>query len=137
MTNAPFREIDLTSIPGCHHEIQECSRGLAWLDHLFASAVNDLSDAEDAWATWEAKALAAARENARSGATAAEMRGLVTTYREQVEDGKCREAWVALRTAQRRKEKVLKFIDSLGKRQSAAQSALKGHENLGRYGGAV
>lgn len=123
--------IDLTSVFGCQSEIQDCSRGIAYLDHHFGAIVDELVDAELAYDLIEAKAAESARQSKSD--TAAEINGRIAlAIDSNPEWAKARDRVVL---ARKRKAKVDRWIKSLEKRQSAGQSALKGHEQIQRGGG--
>lgn len=128
-------DADLLSIQGCIQEIENCNRGLAYLDHVFGTVLNKLDESETTWASVEAEAAEAARRDAPSGTTATEIKGGITRWVEQrpskVEAREDAKRW------RRRKEKVDRWMRTLEKRLSAAQSAQNGHDALGRYGGGV
>ena len=128
-----MKPIDLSNVHACQSEIQDCSRGLAYLDHLFSQAVDLVSEKETIWDSEESEALRAAREDAPKAATATEIRGLVTAHVNKRPSA--RKARDELRAAHDTKEKVERFMRSIEKRLSAAQSAMNGHQALGKYGG--
>ena len=126
-------EIDLSNPLACNAEIVACSRGLAYLDHMFGQIVDSLSEAEAVMETVESDAAKAARSDAPSAATAAEIKGLMTSWINARPSAS--QARTELRKAQDRKAKIDRWLRSLEKRMSAAQSALNGHQSLARYGG--
>lgn len=130
---ADFAPISLTDPQSCQAELERCSNGLAYMDHLYSQVLDALDEAEATWEAVEAEAAAAARTDAPKAATATEIRGLIHEWVSQ-RPSKA-EAREKAREARRRKDKLDRFMRSLEKRLSAAQSAAKGHESLGRYGG--
>lgn len=128
-----MKEIDLSNIHACQSEMQDCSRGLAYLDHIYGQVIDDLSACELNWNQAEAAAAKAVRMTIRKGATAAEVKGAIHDWITNVAYGP--QARENLRKARDRKEKVDRWMRSLEKRLSAAQSAQNGHQALGKYGG--
>jgi hypothetical protein len=128
-----FPSIDLKSLQGCQAELEACCNGLAWLDHLWGMAVDALSEAEDVWATVESDAAKAARDDAPSAATATEIRGLITAYVNRTPSA--RKAKDKLTEAKNERDKLERWMRTAEKRLSAAQTAARGHDALGRYGG--
>lgn len=124
---------DLLSVQGCQQEIQDCSRGLAYLDHIFGIVLSNLDDAETTWNSVEADAAQCARADAPKAATAVEIKGGITRW-VQAHPSALRDRENVLEW-RRRLTKVERWMRTLEKRLSAAQSAQKGHEQLGRYGG--
>lgn len=129
-----MKQIDLSNVHACQSEMQDCSRGLAYLDHIFGRAVDALSEAESTWDSVESDAAAKVREDAPKAATATEIKGAITAYVNARPPA--REARDELTKARDRMAKVDRWMRSLEKRLSAAQSAQNGHQALGKYGGA-
>ena len=123
----------LDNVHGCIREQEDCSQGLVFLDHLWSRVLDEIKDAEKDWKPIEAAAAKWARMGAPSGITATEIKGRIHEYvsldptRQEISD--------RLTEARVQKEKLLRFFDSIGKRQTAAQSAQKGHAQLSRGGG--
>lgn len=122
-----------TGIPACQQELEVCKRGMATLDHLFGRILDDVDNHQQTWDSTEAEAARAARADAPKAATATEIKGLITEWVNKRPSA--HEARESYRQALRRKEKVERWMRSLEKRMSAAQSAMNGHDSLGKYGG--
>lgn len=124
---------NLQNVHGCLRELEDCSHGIAYLDHLFGRVLDDLAERQATMENVESEAAIAARKDAPSAATAAEIKGLMTKWiNERPSKAKAREE---LREAQRRKDKVDRWMRSLEKRGGFAQSAQNGHEQIARFGG--
>jgi len=127
------REIDLKTLHGCLEELESCSRGLAYFDHLYAICLDKLNEAEATMEAVRSEAAAAAREDAPKAATAVEINGRITHWiNERPSASKARST---LREVETQKAKLDRWLRSLEKRLSAAQSARSGHESLARGGG--
>lgn len=126
-------QIDLSTVQGCQAELQTCARGLAWLDHLWGECIDSLSEAEAVMDAVEVEAAKAARQNCPDKATAAEIKAGMTAYVNARPSE--RKAADRLREARDTKEKIARWMRTAEKRMSGAQSALNGHQALGRYGG--
>jgi hypothetical protein len=126
-------EIDLTTMQGCQNELQACSRGLAYMDHWWGALLDAKDEAESVWAAQELEAAALARADAPSGATATEIKALITKHVNATPSA--RKALDEVTEKRRQKEKLERWFRSLEKRQSAAQAARNGHEALAKYGG--
>ena len=59
-----MNRVRLDSPHACQVELERCSSGLAWLDHLYTQTVEALSATEQEWDGWEAQAAHARRRNA-------------------------------------------------------------------------
>jgi uncharacterized protein involved in exopolysaccharide biosynthesis len=114
-------------------ELSDCSRGLAYLDHHYATTLDALDAAEATWDTVEAEAAEKARTDAPRAATATEIKGLITSYVDR--HPSMREDREKVQAERRELAKIERWMRTLEKRMSAAQSALNGHDQLGRYGG--
>jgi hypothetical protein len=123
----------LNDVFGCMKELSDCSRGLAYLDHHYAQTLDALDVAEATWNTVEAEAAEKARTDAPKAATAVEIRGLITSYVDRHQSK--REDRERVQAERRELAKIERWMRTLEKRMSAAQSALNGHDQLGRYGG--
>ena len=119
-----MRDIDLQSVPGCHQELQDCANGMAYLDHLFGRVMDDLDRTRETWEAVEADAVREVRERVTKAATAVEVRGAVNDW--IVNRADARDAREAYREAHRRKEKIERWMKTLEKRLSAAQTAHNG-----------
>lgn len=130
-----MKPINLQNVHGCLEELETCSKGLAYLDHLYGKVLDDLHDFAVAWETTEAEAAAAARTAAPKAATAAEIKGLMTAW----VDSKpaARMSRENLREAERRKAKLDRWMRTLEKRGGFAQSAQNGHALIDKGGGSV
>ncbi len=129
-----MKQIDLSNVHACQSEMQDCSRGLAYLDHLFGQIVDSLAAAQDEYDTIEAAISAGVRQGDDSKAlTATEIKGRITAAFE--ESPAYREVRVKLTEARGRKTKIDRWMRSIEKRLGAAQSASNGHDQIGRYGG--
>lgn len=128
-----MNEIDLQSIPGCMAEIEACSRGLAAMDHLYGRVLDDLADRRVTWEAIEVDAARSARDDAPRAATATEIRAGITAYVNRTPSAS--KARAELAEAENRKEKLDRWMRSLEKRMSGAQSAQNGHDKLAKYGG--
>jgi Skp family chaperone for outer membrane proteins len=124
---------DFSNVNGCIEELQACNKGLVYLDHLYGRILDELAEAEQTWASVEADAAKAARDDAPKAATAVEIKGAMTEWvNNRPSASKARDA---VQEARRRKEKIDRWIRSLEKRGNFAQSAQKGHEQLAKGGG--
>jgi DNA repair exonuclease SbcCD ATPase subunit len=124
---------NLSTLHGCLEELEACSTGLTYFDHLFARVLDDLDQRRLTWESIEAEAAKAARQDAPKAATATEIKGLMTQYVERRSShAKARDQ---LREAERRKEKIDRWTRTLEKRIGAAQSAKGIHEQLAEGGG--
>ena len=124
---------DFTNIHGCIAELQDCNRGLVYLDHLFGRILDELAEAEQIWINVESDAALAARKDAPKAATAIEIKGAMTEWVNHRPSAV--EARDAYQEARRRKDKIDRWIRSLEKRGNFAQSAQNGHALLTRGGG--
>ena len=119
-----MRPIDLQSVPGCHQELQDCANGMAYLDHMFGKVMDDLDRTRETWEAVEADAVREVRERVTKAATAVEVRGAVNDW--IVNRADARDAREAYREAIRRREKIERWMKTLEKRLSAAQTAHNG-----------
>lgn len=127
-----MEKINLQNTHGCLAELEACSNGLAYFDHLYSRVLDQTREAEAVWESIEAEAAAAARDDARSGATAVEIKGLMTAWVDKRPSHS--NARLLLRKLQADEAKLERFTRSLEKRMSAAQSAAKAHELIARQG---
>lgn len=124
---------NLSSGPhACQLELERCARGLAYLDHLYGRVLDDMDACRAEWDEVEAQAAIASRGDAKA-LTATEVKARITQWVNKRPEA--RELRERLAAAERRKAKIERWMRSLEKRISAAQSALNGHEQLARYGG--
>ena len=119
-----MRQIDLQTVPGCIEEIQNCSNGMAWLDHQFGKALDDIDRTRETWEAVESDAVREVRERVPKAATAVEVRGAVNDW--IVNRADARAAREDHRAALRHREKVERWMKTLEKRLSAAQTAQNG-----------
>ena len=124
---------DFSNVHGCIAELQDCNRGLVYLDHLYGRILDELAEAEQTWASVESDAAKAARKDVPKAATAVEIKGAMTAW---VNDRpSASQARNDVQEARRRKDKIDRWIRSLEKRGNFAQSAQNGHSLLTRGGG--
>lgn len=126
---------NLQDVFGCLREIEDCSCGLAYLDHVYGRTLDDLDAAEATWDTVEAEAAEKARADAPKAATATEIKAGITRYVDR--HPSMREDREKVLKLRRKLAKVERWMRTLEKRLSAAQSANNAHDTLGRYGGGV
>lgn len=124
---------NLSTTHGCLREFEDCSNGLTYFDHLFHLALDELDEAREGWEPWKAEGLDWARRSLGKGATAGELQSKLIEWAGR--DQAATASLTRLREAERNKAKLDRFIASLEKRLTAAQSALRGHEQLSRYAG--
>lgn len=129
-----MRQIDLSTIQGCGQELEACSNGLAWMDHLWGDLLDSLDEAESTWEAKEAEAAELARADAPKAATATEIRALITKHVNATPS--YRKALDEVREKRRQKAKLERWFRTAEKRISAAQSAQNGHDRLAKHGGA-
>lgn len=133
-TEVRFPPIDLKAdVHGCLRELENCSNGLVYFDHLWGRVIDDIDKAEETYEAYESEAAEKVRESAPNAATATEIKAGINRYIERRKDA--REARDELKEARRRKAKLERWIRSLEKRQSAAQTAQNGHAQIAKGGG--
>jgi hypothetical protein len=126
--------VDLSSVHGCLRELEDCSKGLAYFDHLWGRVIDDLDKHRETVETYESEAARDVREGLPAkGATAAEVNAGINHWFQVRPDA--RKARDELREAERRKAKLERWFRTLEKRMSAAQTAQNGHDQLARHGG--
>lgn len=125
--------VSLTTIHGCLEELEAVSNGLLWFDHLYGQVLDDIDAKRVTWDSVEAEAAKVARAEIPKAATAIEVKGFITRYVEQRVSGV--EARDQLREAERRKDKIERWVRSLEQRLKAAQTAKGIHEQLSHGGG--
>lgn len=123
----------LSDVHGCLQELEDCSRGLTYFDHLWGRVIDDLDKRQETVDSYESDAATEVRASLPRGATATEVRAAINHWFQVRPDA--RKARDELREAERRKTKLERWFRTLEKRSSAAQSAAKGHEQLARGGG--
>lgn len=125
--------MNLSNVHGCIQEIEDCSQGLAYFDHLWGRVIDDLDRRAETVDTYESEAAVEVRKSLPKAATATEVNAAINHWFQIRPDA--RKARDELREAKRRKVKLERWFRSLEKRQSGAQSAQNGHEQIARYGG--
>lgn len=128
-----MNELTLQNTHGCIDELEACSRGLTYADHLWAEVIDDLDNRQETFDSYESIAAKEIRLSLPSGATATEVKAAINEWFEKrpVE----RKARDELREAERRKVKLERFFRTLEKRIGSAQAARNGHELLAKAGG--
>lgn len=124
---------NLQNIHGCVAELQDCSNGLVYFDHLWGRVLDDIDSREETYEAYESEAAEKVRSALPAAATATEVKAAINRYIERRSDA--REARDQLKEARRRKAKLERWFRTLEKRQSAAQSAQNGHDRIARGGG--
>lgn len=125
--------MDLSNVHGCLQELEDCSRGLVYFDHLWGRVIDDLDKHRETVDTYESEAAENVRASLPKGATATEVKAGINHWFQVRPDA--RKARDELREAERRRAKLERWFRTLEKRQSAAQAARNGHELLARGGG--
>jgi hypothetical protein len=125
--------IDLTTLHGCMTELEQTSRGLAYMDHLWGLMLDHLDEAEATWDAVKSEAATKARTDLPKAATAVEINAAITRYvNQRPSDVEARQRVLEKR---RQKAKLERYFRSLEKRASSAASAKNVHEQLGKFGG--
>lgn len=124
---------NLQNVHGCIQELEDCTHGLAYFDHLWGRVIDDIDSRRERVESYESEAAKEVRLTLPKAATATEVNAAINHWFQV--NPPARKARDEYREALRRKAKLERWFRTLEKRQSAAQNARNGHEQLSRYGG--
>ena len=128
-----MNELTLQNLQGCLSELENCSRGLTYSDHIFSLVLDAIDETAETWATYEAEGREAVRTDYPKATTAGEKDAALHEW--VLRHPSARKARDAHQEAVRRKSKVERFMRTMEKRIGSAQSAQNVHDRIARHGG--